>query len=572
MALRWVSDYCQTRFDREREYPRLDAEDDTSGHHIKIEEPNRYGKICYEFYFEVEPRKPVDLVMPDFQPQPHIGARQILALVKEWFEKCEESHTFCKSMRTKNWRPSRLIHWGATTNDLVVIHEAIRYDENVRYATLSHRWTPEEQVLRTSNIEDFREGFPLATLKASIRDAVTFADHLGCRYLWVDTLCVIQDDSYDQEKQICQMDKVYSNAVCNIAASDATHSNEGCFFDRRPETQYASVWLGKDTSEQMPHILRSHRSRTRSTVLDGRAWVMQEKILAPRTVHCGRTEVSWECREMQASENNPVGSNRQSELTEYSMSIHVPPLEVLFKGIWGRGVDVQSQGDDISRRDHWKVLVENYTSRKLTFSRDRLQAMAGIIATWQKLHSGECIAESPAPTWSWASVDGTVAFVGTSQPRALGYMITENTLAKLAGIELSPPKEAPNGGVHWSYGHAILHLFGRLSRVYWDEPRESKGLRLSLTEDIKFDAIDVYRCGAAPRNEIILDDNVEAVPEIVHCFLIDINGWPDRALGLLLTPAAAGTMQFYRIGFFQAMDGCITHTLFNAPEVVVELG
>jgi hypothetical protein len=113
--------------------------------------------------------------------------------------------------------------------------------ENVRYVTLSHCWgkvaNEEERTKLTSeNIEEFKRGIKLNTLPKTFRQAMKFAARLpNVGYIWIDSLCIKQGDEADWLEQSASMDKVYSNAFLNISATAAASSEEGLFFDRRPE-------------------------------------------------------------------------------------------------------------------------------------------------------------------------------------------------------------------------------------------------------------------------------------------------------------------------------------------------
>ncbi|KAK5747468.1 hypothetical protein LTR17_000109 [Elasticomyces elasticus] len=273
---------------------------------------------------------------------------------------CRASHTACGDARAESWQPARLLHWTCMdpTWATLVLCEAKfgHYGPDVLYMTLSHRWVPgEEALLQKDNMGRLRQGLNYDELKASIQDGLTLSKHLGYEYLWIDCLCIMQDDAEDVARQISQMDKVYSNSVCNIAASDATNTSEGCFYEHDiPSVQTYNFRLDGDTSKEARHHVRPTYMDIRGTLvhtaLDKRAWVFQERVLAPRTVHCGRTQLYWECREMTASETWP-------QMT--------PPRNVRVQLFHRNGIFARSPPSNV-----WGGIVSNYFNRSLTCSGD----------------------------------------------------------------------------------------------------------------------------------------------------------------------------------------------------------
>ena len=189
-----------------------------------------------------------------------------------------------------SWRPSRLLRLAQSRyRDHLVLCEADseHYDDDVHYMTLSHRGNAQEQVLlRKTNRAELRRGIDTSRLKVSIRDALTIAKHLAIECLWVDTLCIIQDDSSDRSREIAQMDKVYGNSLCNIAASDGVGDDIGCFHQRDKRAIGSHrVRLGQTGSLNTWHLLRLSGGENvdwdlNATILENRAW---GKSVRPRT-------------------------------------------------------------------------------------------------------------------------------------------------------------------------------------------------------------------------------------------------------------------------------------------------
>ena len=101
------------------------------------------------------------------------------------------------------------------------------------YLTLSHRWGTAKFVkLEQSKLKEFEQGLKIADLPRTFRDAIVVTRRLGCKYLWIDSLCIIQDSPADWSHEAGLMGEVYANSLCNIAATGSITSDEGCFMER----------------------------------------------------------------------------------------------------------------------------------------------------------------------------------------------------------------------------------------------------------------------------------------------------------------------------------------------------
>ncbi|KAK0327900.1 hypothetical protein LTR82_001418 [Friedmanniomyces endolithicus] len=417
----------------------------------------------------------------DYTPASYTGARACLDLAHSWLNTCQASHDECKSRPLKPLAaPSRLL-WvppcGSDATNLAVREARLgEYQPGVPYISLSHRWgSPAQLLLKPTNRPALRLSIPVAGLKKSVQDAITLVQRFGVSYLWVDTLCILQDDPQDLAREIADMHNIYSNAVCNIAASDAEADDEGCFVNRDPAlvTQYR-VRLIVDPSGEARHLL--HRGwqpasdSVDSSVLASRGWVFQERLLSRRLLHCTKQGLVWECFETEASEMFPEGqleqlghphSRLKAALVKEEPSIH---------------------GSKLLNED-WPTIVQYYTVCNLTYSQDKLKALAGISAMIQEVTDDEYIAgfwksrmlwslcwvpmtlsprrfpsaASPAPSWSWASVQGMIYPPGYISDR-------ERLLVSMEGIRyVSAPPESKSLE-KWP----ILDIQGHILDAEWE--------------------------------------------------------------------------------------------------------
>ncbi|KAI1102455.1 HET-domain-containing protein [Jackrogersella minutella] len=229
---------------------------------------------------------------------PEPGSLAQSMLLREWLRNCDEYHK-CRPAHSLTGGPkvpTRLLDVGSGSTSTLRLVDT-NDQANDRYVALSHCWgnIPEEQRFCTyrSNIEKHKQGIELDKLPDTLRDAVKVTQSLGIRYLWVDSICIIQKDVVDWETQAGNMETVFSSAYCTIAASSAVSSRDGfiCHRDKR-----AYITMDKDGSilYMCKYIDNFHRD-VEEAALNKRGWVLQERALSRRTVHFTSNQIYWEC-------------------------------------------------------------------------------------------------------------------------------------------------------------------------------------------------------------------------------------------------------------------------------------
>jgi hypothetical protein len=157
-----------------------------------------------------------------------------------------------------------------------------------------HRWGADTACALRNNVEFLLPGLDFEQLPKNFQDAITTTRLLGIRYLWIDSLCIIQDDEEDWLRESVNMEKVYSSAYVTIAAT-SSKSDEG-FLHRSP-TYFARL---PDSVElrQAAFLSRMEGDFERDVEkgeLNQRAWVLQERFLSPRIIHFASAQTYWEC-------------------------------------------------------------------------------------------------------------------------------------------------------------------------------------------------------------------------------------------------------------------------------------
>lgn len=190
-----------------------------------------------------------------------------------------------------------------------------------KYTALSYCWGANQaEHFKTTKqtVARLFEGFSLEELPMTLQDAVWTTVKLGLRYLWVDALCIVQDDDYDKAHEISMMPSIYSQAVVNIAASRASGAGQG-FLGLRDLAA-----LGLQTRFVLPAMSFTGLNSTAylsqaggdpMEPLEGRAWVLQERILSPRVLQFGSTQTSWKCFHSLRKEISMVDGGKQTKFS-----------------------------------------------------------------------------------------------------------------------------------------------------------------------------------------------------------------------------------------------------------------
>ncbi|RMZ69352.1 heterokaryon incompatibility [Pyrenophora seminiperda CCB06] len=297
------------------------------------------------------------------------------------------------------------------------------------YVALSHRWGGKKSILQLTSqtLPVLLHGFSLDVLPKTFQDTIHICRKLGYRYLWIDSLCIIQDSIQDWQKEATSMGSVYGNCAWSLAAVHGKDSDAGCFSERNPlRYQHCSL----PTDPPLVACLEGRSSRYHlpdeipsEVPLLERGWVFQECLLSPKTVYFGARGVSWECRTAVADDTFYNTSEPQKQLT-------FAKTKMQFDKIRRYECNIDSRADFL---EAWFHVVKQYSTTSLTVQTDRLIAFSGIIAAvqertrltpffgmwkealveellWkvlptQRLHR---LGNYRAPSFSWTSIDSSI--------------------------------------------------------------------------------------------------------------------------------------------------------------------
>lgn len=413
-----------------------------------------------------------------------------LNTIQQLLKHCIEGHPLCRQeleATPSGGLPKRVIYVGSCHNSIRIIeHHDQQGPLNERYIALSHRWGLMQHVRSLkANIANFKENLPWHELKKTFKEAITLTRKLGIKYLWIDSLCIIQDDTRDWQIEASKMASIYNGAYLVIAATGSVDGDGGLYINKAP---YVTL-KGEDqhrkpfqifVRHQLNHgsITRSrpngdfhvkHEAANPNYPLVTRAWCFQERLLGPRVLHFTRYELVLECitsmncecgaladfsgdsvlpvRRLLSTKRSPDASNHplnnESDLGKVSELIAQTQME-----------------NDFTAISYWRDLVTAYSEKLVTRSSDWLPALSGLAAKLESPETGRYIAglwskdlldsllwESLAvaasnikptyiaPSWSWASIQGPVEW--THNPKGSRHYIEidlENTICIPSGL------------------------------------------------------------------------------------------------------------------------------------------
>ena len=250
--------------------------------------------------------------------------------MRHWVNDCIANHGRCHENYPAAC-PTRLLDlvrfW--SSGDVVLVEPDEGPDDYIPYTTLSHCWgasTSGPLTTTSANLATRMKRIPFDELPLTFQDAVTTTRKLKIPYLWIDSLCIIQDSPSDWEKEAARMAVVYAGSICTLSALSSADSNGGFFRVAEKKTDFVFRYdlnLGSQRVRVFP-------CEPNSWSLDGplmsRAWTLQERALSNRILHFSRDELLWECKTMKATADLPwLG------VSEFQSSLS-PPLCVSERG------------------------------------------------------------------------------------------------------------------------------------------------------------------------------------------------------------------------------------------------
>ncbi|KAH6887075.1 heterokaryon incompatibility protein-domain-containing protein [Thelonectria olida] len=347
-------------------------------------------------------------------PLPSDNCPVSFGLIRSWIQGCLHNHESCKESMAGNFvndedgpqLPTRVLDiCGADTGIISLVESK---GLKAKFCALSYCWgNGQDNVLTTrENIKRRLAGIELQSLPQTFKDAIKVTREVGIRYLWVDSLCIIQGDRVDWAQEASRMVDVYQNAFLVIGASAASSPREGCFSKKvrslaavelphysSSGLRAGSLWLSIDSPtgpDEFPVY----------GILNSRGWALQEWHLARRMLHFMPDGISWHCKGLECGERKFLYFPQQ-------------------------------------RHFEWDHVLTDFSRRQLTYETDRLPALQGLADAYAETNAdtylfGTFESGLPAqliwmfreellspqhvknvPSWSWASKLGDKMFWST---------------------------------------------------------------------------------------------------------------------------------------------------------------
>ncbi|KAK0614520.1 hypothetical protein B0T14DRAFT_309967 [Immersiella caudata] len=298
-----------------------------------------------------------------FGQLPDADSKTHLDIIRQWLECCDQKHQHlsCTSPTTKRL-PTRVLDVGNPGDPKVYLRQTKRGDTG-QWLALSHQWGSDPHFCTTTKtLTNYLQGIDFAALPATFRDAVKVCRALGCRYLWIDSLCIIQGPGGDFNQEAKHMEQVYSGAYCVLAVSRTASHHYAGFLHPRKQRDVVAL---SHSDESPPFYICENIDDFNAHVLEGdlnrRGWVLQEHALARRTVFFTEHQTYWECG----------GGVR----CETMMSMRNGLAAFLGDPSFPRLIETAQQGEKII---HYQNLYERYARLGLTNEYDRPMAIDGL--------------------------------------------------------------------------------------------------------------------------------------------------------------------------------------------------
>ena len=395
--------------------------------------------------------------------------------MKGWIDKCQLSHPACE-MPQQVGGPKRLLQ--CLSDGSIRLIQTQSRTQRCGYIALSYCWGDGTAVMKTTEntLDPHQRGIPNESLPLLFQEVVALARGVEIPYLWIDSLCIIQDSEEDKEREMMQMSDIFRGALVVVVAAQAPSPSNSLL---RVEPQSGqNTWrtasligyeeMGLDHFKFRKRAGRAHNYKiaTKLTHTGQRAWCFQEKLLASRCLVFLEDEVVWECRSCclcecgREQEDFSVG-NEWDRGFSHTME---PYRKMLLPFAEHEPGTLKYFADAEAAYSFWKAAVMDYSERKLTYNTDRLPAISAVASIVAKATGDSYLAGlwrddllaglgwlalnhltvprldgSPdpvrrpkshqkymAPTWSWAS-----------RARRVGYRLNKTRHLRDADLDAS---------------------------------------------------------------------------------------------------------------------------------------
>ncbi|EIW52284.1 HET-domain-containing protein [Trametes versicolor FP-101664 SS1] len=375
-----------------------------------------------------------------------VGSPHALALARQQVDECVHRHECCAIVASPGPRfPSRLVDCSNPARPRLVSTT----QQHGEYVALSYVWGGDQvHKTTTSNLSMYEQGIAPSLLPATIRDAIYVTHTLRFWWLWIDSLCIVQDSDEDKRHEIGRMHHIYRYAHLTIMAASANGAEEG-FLQQRPRRliDLALPFIcpphsraPDDVLLARPQVGQVYLASTHTAnrwysddlgSMSTRAWCLQEYLMSPRALIFTSETLQFRCRATKEARRN-IGNSLRRMLDDPrlpdTLFLHDPPVAEPSSAEW-KAVRVA-----------WMEVVKEYSRRIATVESDKLLACAAVAEQFHYVLGCEYLAgvwrsdtlltdllwgadklgaeavghqhSRPtayrAPSWSWAAIEGVI--------------------------------------------------------------------------------------------------------------------------------------------------------------------
>jgi hypothetical protein len=203
------------------------------------------------------------------------------SLVKGWISDCLTRHGRQRTIYGQG--PSRLVYIRKMHEQYALTLHTNVDIVSIDYIALSYCWGGEQLYMTTKeSFEGRKDSIVHDSLPKTLQDAIKVTSELGYSFIWIDSLCIIQDCPADKAREIARMPSIYNNAILTIAAATAASTVEGFLHKRSTSNPIINNVQFEDEYLQVHRggMVELNQYKCEILPLDSRAWALQEALLS----------------------------------------------------------------------------------------------------------------------------------------------------------------------------------------------------------------------------------------------------------------------------------------------------
>ncbi|RDL36739.1 uncharacterized protein BP5553_06091 [Venustampulla echinocandica] len=358
----------------------------------EVKAPLEFGELYDTYVVLMAPRNGGKGL---FLGRPLKNVKTDAALIRRWIAYCEDSHGEACKPQTQAVPLSKTFFGVIDITEMCLT----KLPHGKRYVALSYTWGPKGHSLKTDqkNVRELLKSGGIRNMEIlmprTIKDTIDLVRDLGERYLWVDSLCIIQGSDRSWALNSRVMDQVYGNAYLTICAADGDDARSGLrILNTDPlvaDGNAKEQSLSQNISQYSPNVrLMSNQpaeNYIRKSVWNTRGWTFQERLLSPRNLIFTAGRMFFQCR---CTARSPDIIS-EDESAGWSIEFKDSPL-LMLQELPSRPLSV------------YKQALELYMARRLTQPKDILAAFTGMGNLICNALGGSLVYGLPSSHFDWA--------------------------------------------------------------------------------------------------------------------------------------------------------------------------